>query len=797
MQATRSYQAIKTTLSAFWTWTTGEMKVTSAQTIANLPDLQRTASNLFHLETTAKTGLAAKPKQNDTDNWYLLEVLTNWDTITIEHQLSVAQLTSRCVTLYPWHRQFTCLPADSAYFQSITIFRHMLPNPHTDSPPLPNDRMGYSRILLAGTTGAGKTTLLRHILGTRHSTERFPSTSTAKTTIAEFAIVQQNSAWHAHITFMPKKYVRDKIEECLEHASLTSIKFGDGKAIAESLLESHDQRFRLSYILGRYEVQDNSNTDADFAFDDTHAVATDLDTDELVTSHESKVNFKQVSSFVDQIKVISDTLQEAMEFEYGRYQQLQSPESKEEWEHEFVSRLAKHQGYSRLLFLLLRAVESRFINLERLGTLNKHQQDGWPTSWTCKLQDRKKFLKQLNWFTGNHYRQMGKLLTPLVERIRVSGPFYSMFDQPTRDSKLVLLDGEGIGHSAREASSVSTRLTQRFSEVNCIVLVENASSPMQAASLALLKSVGISGHASKLAIVFTHFDHMQGDNLNSHTQKQQHAKASITNAIDSLTDTVGRSVVDDLESVLLRRVYFLGGLDRETEVLPIGYQKELQRLIQDMQSASVDNPIVVDRPNRSKAVPSVSRSGGRPAASNSPLSSAAPGLTRIDPQDFDRELERALLEFNSRWNSRLNIRVAHSRPHRYLPEHWARIKALSRRIALCFDNYEYNHLKPVAELIDVIQTALVRWSEDLVPPPLATDRAKSALYDQLHKLVLGLLVADQHKKWQEAYMFRGRGSTKQRASLMSEIFGDAASIRKFRRSSSSNSSGRLLFPDVQ
>ena len=482
-----------------------------------------------------------------------------------------------------------------------------------------------------------------------------------------------------------------------------------------------------------------------------------------------------------------------MRFDYGEYHQLQSPESKEEWEHEFVIQLAKHPDYSRLLFLLLRAVESRFANLNKLGTLNKHHQDGWPNSWTCELQDRKEFLKQLNWFTGNHYRQMGKLLTPLVERIRVSGPFYSMFDQDARDSKLVLLDGEGIGHSAREASSISTRLTRRFSEVNCIALIENSSSPMQAASLALLKSVGISGHASKLAIVFTHFDHMQGDNLNSHMQKQQHAKASITNAIDSLIDTVGRSVVDDLESVLRRRVYFLGGLDRETDVLPIGYQKELQRLIQDMQSASVDNPIAA---NRSKQASSVPRSPNWPGTRNSLHSSTTPELKEIDYQDFDRWLKNALIEFNARWNSRLNIRDSHSRPHSYLPEHWARNKALSRRFALDLDNYEYNHLKPVAELIDVVQTAFVRWSENLAHSPLATDRAKSALYDQLHKLVLELLVYDQHDNWEVAYWFRGRGSTRQRASLMSDIFGDAASVYMFQRSSGSKDTGRSLLPMV-
>ncbi len=42
----------------------------------------------------------------------------------------------------------------------------------------------YTRVLFVGTTGAGKTTIVRQLLGTDPRTERFPSTSAAKTTIS-------------------------------------------------------------------------------------------------------------------------------------------------------------------------------------------------------------------------------------------------------------------------------------------------------------------------------------------------------------------------------------------------------------------------------------------------------------------------------------------------------------------------------------------------------------------------------------------------------------------------------------
>lgn len=49
----------------------------------------------------------------------------------------------------------------------------------------------YRRALFLGTTGAGKTTTLRQLIGTDPVKERFPSTSTAKTTVHETEVVRQ------------------------------------------------------------------------------------------------------------------------------------------------------------------------------------------------------------------------------------------------------------------------------------------------------------------------------------------------------------------------------------------------------------------------------------------------------------------------------------------------------------------------------------------------------------------------------------------------------------------------------
>ncbi len=45
---------------------------------------------------------------------------------------------------------------------------------------------------------------------------------------------------------------------------------------------------------------------------------------------------------------------------------------------------------------------------------------------------------------------------------------------------------------------------------DAIVLVDNAAQPMQAGPCAVLQSLVISGHESKLLLAFTHFDEVKG-----------------------------------------------------------------------------------------------------------------------------------------------------------------------------------------------------------------------------------------------------------------------------------------------
>ncbi len=116
--------------------------------------------------------------------------------------------------------------------------------------PFPEVEDGYSRNMLVGTTGAGKTTLLRHMIGSDPNRDRFPSTSTARTTIAEIEIVTAPGPFRAVVTFATHDEVLGNVQECLDSACEAVVRGSDDAGIAGALLEHPEQRFRLSYLIG-------------------------------------------------------------------------------------------------------------------------------------------------------------------------------------------------------------------------------------------------------------------------------------------------------------------------------------------------------------------------------------------------------------------------------------------------------------------------------------------------------------------------------------------------------------------
>ena len=131
---------------------------------------------------------------------------------------------------------------------------------------LPTRDEGYSRVLLAGTTVAGKTTLLRLFIGSPQGVDRFPSTSTARTTIADTEIITDAGPYKAAVTFISEFEVRANIDECIEAACLAATEGQSDSKVAAALLTHHEQRFRLAYLLGDWSGEESEDDD-EFMFD--------------------------------------------------------------------------------------------------------------------------------------------------------------------------------------------------------------------------------------------------------------------------------------------------------------------------------------------------------------------------------------------------------------------------------------------------------------------------------------------------------------------------------------------------
>ena len=640
----------------------------------------------------------------------------------------------------------------AAFFDGIEVGKVRSKDLRETKLPLPTPEEHYARVMLVGATGAGKTTLLRHLIGSDHRRDRFPSTSTAKTTTADIEIITGEEPFRAAITFMTEHEVRCSIDECLEAACESVIRGHDDTRIAETLLEHREQRFRLSYPLGNWQQEEPGETiddDYDVDFDDPEEPAGEdtLSTGETVASNEIAENNARLSNYVKRIKAIAMSVGGRVARERGDFTELKNANQRQDWLEYFTNALYESRDFGQLSLDIMDVLAERF-ELITAGGFDRSA-TGWPTIWCYEEENRDAFLKQVRWFSSNHDQQFGRLLTPLVDGVRVRGPFQpSAIELRDNNRQFVLLDGEGLGHSAKEATSVSTKVTEKFPEVDMILLVDTSQSPLQAASLELLRSVGSSGHGHKLAVAFTHFDQVKGDNLGSYKKRRSHVRASIGNAIGSLRDSLGAPVAEILERQMEKGDFYLGDLDRPTGGIRRGFIKAIHELMERMrQSADPVEP------------------------------------TDLAPSYNIARLELALRDaadgFKNPWLARLGL----SYHERIRKEHWGRVKALCRRIANRWD-VEYNGLRPVADLVRQLQASISLWLDNpagWTREPLnenerqaAIDEIRRKVFIRIHDLSNRRLITSHPTEWRTAFSFSGTGSSRVRAKEMSGIYEEAA-----------------------
>lgn len=620
---------------------------------------------------------------------------------------------------------------------------------------LPGPDDGYARVMLVGPTGAGKTTLLRQLIGTDHKHDRFPSTSTARTTTAEIEIVTADAPFQAVVTFMTQAEARGLVDECVMAACVSAVEGHDNAAIADAFLEHGEQRFRLSYVLGawRQEAPGDAGTDAiDLDYespDDTEQYGDEeVQAREVVGGDDVVENNRRLEEYVGRIRDISNEIGAAIMAARGSVEALENPYDRQEWRDDFASALTESDIFANLSLDVMDDLLARF---DAVGEGEfRRRTSAWPEVWHYENSDRETFLAQVRWFTSNHYRQFGRLLTPLVDGIRVRGPFHpALSELRDMERRLVLLDGEGLGHSARD-TSVSTRITERFKDADLILLVDNAESPLLATPLGLLRSVGSSGHGSKLAIAFTHFDQVKGDNLRGFENKRAHVRKSIENALSSLRDILGPPVTEILSARLKNHDFYLGSLDLPVARIPGGFVRELDRMLKLMKTAAT------------------------------PPVEAVQAAPRYSIGRLELHLRDAADGFKKPWFARLGLAYYED----VAKEHWARIKALCRRVANRWNNDEYGELRPKADFVRQLQESISHWlstPQGWTRAPRSNKERQEAIgeirrqvFERIHALVVDRLIVEHPDDWRRALSFSGRGSSDLRAREMRTIYDAAA-----------------------
>lgn len=604
--------------------------------------------------------------------------------------------------------------------------------------PLPTSRdSDYRRALLLGTTGAGKTTLLRQLIGTNPEAERFPSTSTAKTTVHETEVVLAPGPYKAVVTFFPIEEVREHLNECMLEAVL-SVYRGDGNGeVLRKLLMHVNQRFRFNYVLGN--GPQDSDTDDEDDEDDAAEPAEETAADGVIDL--DATNALLTNALVG-LRAIVARHGDQLKTELGAIEEKDQRVVDELFEEELDRRLREDDEFHRISDELMDEIELRF-SLLTDGTMRRNKQ-GWPQSWSWETDDRASFIQTVTRFSSNHSPRFGRLLTPLVNGVRVSGAFLPAWNGG-QQPKLVLLDGEGLGHTPKSVAAISTSLTRRIESTDAIVLVDNAVQPMQAAPVAAMKEMITSGSTRKLLLVFTHFDEVKGDNLPNATHREQHVLASAENVLASIGEELGPFAERALRGRLKNACFFVGGIDEDLDAT------KNKRTISKLKGLLAAIDAIVEKPEPVLAKPV------------------------YDRMNLVLAVKNAAENFHDAWWPRLGLA--------YKPgvgkEHWKRIWALSKRLSTPGREDEYDNLKPVADLrkqlLDRLYVLLqnpLRWD----PTEPTDDAHKQQVFDglayalspKIEDLATRRVRAERMEEWQSAFNQSGRGSSYARAAIIGE-----------------------------
>ena len=230
-------------------------------------------------------------------------------------------------------------------------------------------------------------------------------------------------------------------------------------------------------------------------------------------------------------------------------------------------------------------------------------------------------------------------ISPIIEYARIEGNLLA--DWLPHNLELILIDGEGIGHNLKETrNSLSAKHLDFFSFSDAILLLEKSDDPFISGGKSAMETIFLNGYSTKFKLLFTKLDKLEVKD------KKRSLNTRIANVKNALSE---QNIQFELDKT--QKYYF----------------KQLNKPITDTSKGEILRLLNIIK------------------------TKFAQGSDILPPLEYDFDSLFANLNtknFIRSWDSRLS------------KEHWAIIKALTRRMV--FNEGEYRYLKPILEFQELI-----------------------------------------------------------------------------------------------
>lgn len=528
-------------------------------------------------------------------------------------------------------------------------------------------------VYLLGDTGAGKTCVVRQLLGT--TDQHFPSARRVRTTVAptEFIITNERELKAAFV-FKSEEEISRNVTEIVQEAVKTAVDSsgnGDESAnLADLLGDSSDQRFRLRCFLHEKARQNLGERIA-------HDIA-------------PRIRMRVESEFPG------------------------------EEDRATAIELAAEEDVAQVRKEILAQIS------DRIKSVCQHQAPGLiPETFYFAGTNKTEFIQRLKSFLCVDEAA----ISPVIEKARIRGSLKSPV-LPER-TEIVIIDGEGIGHDAREARVLSARHLDYFGISDAVILVEDSETPFRAGGKSALGSIAKAGYLPKFYLAFSRLDRVQSDPEDLEHRKREVDK-SLRNVLNALKDDQIHIEKRDLD------VRYLSNMDQSKP--DDSTCKELSSLVET----------ILEKHGKVKA--------------------------RFVSPIYDYELLAGFLV-----NATARLRKAWEDYTNPQTSAWQTLRAFGYRMSWKRD--EYGWLKPVAEFTDCLITSLrpfvsnpLQWSEEItdVHQKDCGERLKQEMSQQILRYVRDALLEQEHPNWKAAADLRGTGTTRPMRNMIFKIICTAA-----------------------